>query len=292
MIGNKKGRGRIEFDNGDEYYGDIVNGEAHGHGTYTYSDGNVYVGEWEYDKMNGLGTIYFADGGVYQGAWKDGKAHGYGSATWPDGTVYEGQWKSNKKHGSGTLTSVDGSVYEGGWENGKKNGNGTYTHANGDVYEGEWKLGKMHGNFTFKASGDVYKQVYEDGNRVANTPCATLSNCPPTKRARTGEVSDVVLLDNDHKECGICLTAFSTKLNSDIEEVKRHLPVLSKCDHCYCHGCVLAQQEALAEQNSGEIPEHIPCMKCRKVGAFCPSRPRYHKFLIDLLEQSIPVVEG
>ena len=51
------------------------------------------------------------------------------------------------------------------------------------------------------------------------------------------------------------------------------------------------QQKALAEENRGVVPEKIPCMKCRAADAFCPSQPKYDKRLVELLKQSIPVIE-
>lgn len=48
----------------------------------------------------------------------------------------------------------------------------------------------------------------------------------------------------------------------------------------------LKQQAAIAEENDGKVPKWIPCMVCRRKTAFCPSEPKYHRMLIDILKQA------
>ena len=78
-------------------------------------------------------------------------------------------------------------------------------------------------------------------------------------------------------------------MNNKDDKIKKHLPVISasskSCDHCFCHGCILKQQASIAEE-SGRIPKWIPCMICRTKTAFCPSEPKYHRVLIDILKQA------
>ena len=112
------------------------------------------------------------------------------------------------------------------------------------------------------------------------------------KKKDTGEKKDVVVLTDEHKTCVICFEAFTTDTNSTDETVRRHLPVLSKkCDHWYCHGCILDSQAAKARGNNGEVPRRIQCLgSCTTKNAFCPSEPNYHRMLIGLLESSAPIV--
>ncbi|KAL7544055.1 hypothetical protein ACHAXR_013494 [Thalassiosira sp. AJA248-18] len=297
MIGTKQvarvisGRCKIEFADGEIYEGEIENGKAHGNGKFTFDDGEVYDGDWVEDKRHGHGKVTYANGSVYEGQWKNGKKQGKGIFTFADGGVYEGEWKDGKIHGKGQITFADGNVYDGEWKNHHSHGKGTLTYINRDVYDGEWKDGKRHGPGTMKeANGDVYKQVYNNDILSSSKRLATLMNCPRSQRSRTGETSKVVVLNKEHTECGICFTDFSTNTDTSDEGIKRHLPVLSTCNHCYCLGCVLDQQVALSEEGGGTVPECIPCMKCREIDAFRPSEPKYDRRLIDLLENHIPAI--
>jgi len=96
-------------------------------------------------------------------------------------------------------------------------------------------------------------------------------------------------LGQEHTSCGICLSKYSTDTKSKDNNIIKHLPVLSasskSCDHCFCHGCILKQQASIAEE-SGRIPKWIPCMICRTKTAFCPSEPKYHRVLIDILREA------
>ena len=96
-------------------------------------------------------------------------------------------------------------------------------------------------------------------------------------------------LGDEHVKCEICLTKYSTDVNSRSENVSKHLPVLSSsksCDHWFCHGCILKEQVRIADDHNGKVPKWIPCMICRAKTAFCPSEPKYHRMLIGLLEQT------
>ncbi len=43
--------------------------------------------------------------------------------------------------------------------------------------------------------------------------------------------------------------------------------------------------------NNGDVPEWITCLgSCTTENAFCPSKPKYHRLLINLLGNSIPVI--
>ena len=79
-------------------------------------------------------------------------------------------------------------------------------------------------------------------------------------------------------------------MNNKDDNIKKHLPVLSAsskaCDHYFCQDCILKQQALIAEENDGKIPRWIPCMICRTKTAFCPSEPKYHRMLIDILKQA------
>lgn len=97
-------------------------------------------------------------------------------------------------------------------------------------------------------------------------------------------------LGYEHTHCSItCHSKFSTDTDSKDENIRKHLPVLSSsktCDHYFCHGCILRRQAAIAEENNGRVPKWIPCMVCNTKTAFCPSEPKYHRLLIDIIKQA------
>ncbi|KAL7544051.1 hypothetical protein ACHAXR_013490 [Thalassiosira sp. AJA248-18] len=237
--------------------------------------------------VSGWGKIKFADGANYVGEIENGKAHGKGKYTNANGNEYDGEWVEDKRHGTGKQTFADGAVYEGEFKDHKQHGKGKMTYTNGNVYDGEWKAGKKHGPVTMaKANGDVYKQVYDNGKLESNNKRrANPINGPPSQRPPTSETADsVVKLTEDFTVCFICTDEFTTDTNSADDDIQKHLPVLGTCDHCFCHGCVLKQQMAHAEENHGRVPKRIKCMECRREAAFDPSEPKHHKWLINLLE--------
>ena len=127
-----------------------------------------------------------------------------------------------------------------------------------------------------------------------DTEIASLTTvCPSAKRQRTDQYQPKLLtvqLSQEYTTCSICLSKYSTDINNKDDNVKKHLPVISasskSCDHCFCHGCILKQQAAIAEENDGKVPKWIPCMVCRTKTAFCPSEPKYHRVLIDILREA------
>jgi hypothetical protein len=105
----------IEFEGGETYQGQMINGMKCGSGVYRWSDGSKYKVQWYNDTEYGYGTKNYANGDRYQGEWKDGFFHGQGIYTWNDGTVFEGSWQNHLKHGYGIKTYKNGSVQRGFW---------------------------------------------------------------------------------------------------------------------------------------------------------------------------------
>ena len=64
----------------------------HGSGKMTYDNGAVYLGELAYDLLDGDGEYTFPDKTVYLGQFKEGLQHGYGCLA-PEGQPEEfGFW--------------------------------------------------------------------------------------------------------------------------------------------------------------------------------------------------------
>ena len=129
---------RVEYDGGDVYEGEILNGKRHGHGTYTWADGDTYEGDWKDGKRCGRGKL------IQYGKSPTGETYMKYS--------YDGEWLDSKEHGHGIC--VEGDF---GWEKMDK------------VFEGEWVDGKRQGRFVWyltNSKGGRYIDFYEDGKLV------------------------------------------------------------------------------------------------------------------------------
>ncbi|KAL9186390.1 hypothetical protein ACHAXT_005628 [Thalassiosira profunda] len=294
---DRHGKGNYTHFNGATYEGEWKLGLIHGKGTYKWICGRVYEGEWKEGKRHGKGTFTYCDGEVYEGDWKNDNRHGKGRHMYVGGHIYEGDYRDGQLHGTGVLKHADGWSYAGEYQNGFMHGRGTHTNAKGSVYEGEYRDDKKHGYGTFKTGGIEFKRRYKDGKLVSSKRVATLISGslvdgPPSQRPRIDrDVEQMFLLTEEDTQCEICLEEFASDRNAEDESIRKRLPVLSKtCDHFFCHGCILKQQQSLAnKKKNGPPPQWIKCMKCRKENAFCPGEPWYDRRLINMLNECIPV---
>ena len=129
---------RVEYDGGDVYEGEILNGKRHGHGTYTWADGDTYEGDWKDGKRCGRGKL------IQYGKSPTGEKYMKYS--------YDGEWLDSREHGHGICVEGDFGMYK-----------------NDKVYEGEWVNGKRQGRFVWyltNSNGGRYINFYEDGNLI------------------------------------------------------------------------------------------------------------------------------
>ena len=59
------------YENGDKYVGQLINGKRQGKGTMTYADQTSYEGEWYNNLKNGQGVQTFISGDKYEGNFKN-----------------------------------------------------------------------------------------------------------------------------------------------------------------------------------------------------------------------------
>ena len=90
-------------------------GMPHGQGRMAYDEGEeqfarVYNGDWHHGCWHGYGSVVFSNGDTYEGEFEFNRRHGTGVYRWNDGRVYYGQFSENKHHGRGKLTWLDGTV--------------------------------------------------------------------------------------------------------------------------------------------------------------------------------------
>lgn len=144
-VDSKVTRKVIEFENGDTYDGDVLDGEMTGKGRYTYSNGDIYEGDFVSGKRCGKGKYLWFSGSCasYEGDYSDDKRSGKGRLEFANGDSYEGEFCGDEMTGSGTYVWSDGSKYQGSFTDGKITGSGKYTASDGTVYEGEFLEGKI-----------------------------------------------------------------------------------------------------------------------------------------------------
>ena len=179
---------RFEYDGGDVYEGETVNGLRHGKGKYTWASGTVYEGDWVKGKRCGFGITKSYrrkrhDGTLfveysYEGEWKDSKKNGHGV------------WKFSQEYADGIIKVYQS--YDGEWVNDKKHGHGKFsvlTH----VEEGEYIEGNAHGMFICyeadSASRKKYISWYDHGEKlVFLVPYdSSIKTLEDAKRAKAAE---------------------------------------------------------------------------------------------------------
>ena len=161
--GKPSGQGTFTWANGGRYVGQFKNGQRNGQGTSTFKDGSSYVGEFKDDKFNGQGTLTLKDVSRYVGGWKDGKRNGQGTST-SSTSIYVGEFKDDKYNGRGTLTLKGFSSYVGEFKDGESNGQGTLTVNDLFSYVGEFKDNKMNGRGTLtEKNGTRLVGLFKDG---------------------------------------------------------------------------------------------------------------------------------
>ncbi|KER20966.1 hypothetical protein T265_15199 [Opisthorchis viverrini] len=90
----------LQFKNGNQYEGNLMNGRLHGWGKFTWeASGITYTGQFVNSQISGNGRMEWPDGSYYEGGFLQGKRHGTGTYHHPSGITYRGEWLDGKKHG-------------------------------------------------------------------------------------------------------------------------------------------------------------------------------------------------
>ena len=85
--------GFLDFDNGDRYAGQLLEGKPHGQGAYLFANGERYIGDFLEGDYEGQGLFTFSDGSRYLGQWKESRFHGQGILYDREGKVKRnGKW--------------------------------------------------------------------------------------------------------------------------------------------------------------------------------------------------------
>lgn len=64
------GKGKLDYENGDKYFGGFKEGKKDGTGEFTYSQTrDRYDGDFRKDQRNGFGKMTYSNGDIYEGEW-------------------------------------------------------------------------------------------------------------------------------------------------------------------------------------------------------------------------------
>ena len=98
-----------------------------------YENGNKYIGQFVNGKREGYGIMYFSKGGKYEGHWKNGLAEGKGIEYYQNGDRFEGDYHEDEEHGQGIYYFKNGDRIMGDYINGNKVRKHVKLSANGEV---------------------------------------------------------------------------------------------------------------------------------------------------------------
>ena len=193
------GKGRITYNSGHIYEGDVSKNKPNGYGVIKSPNGDEYVGSF-FDGLKSAFGIFQGKEGIYKGYWSNGCAntrsiysaffwiiesikpfpqpvtlcyytgetlnglpHGKGKCILPNCDFYDGDWKEGKMHGKGKLfLRNENKTYEGDFLEGKIEGVGKIVH-NDVTYIGEVKDGLPDGNGTLILYGNCFKGTFNKG---------------------------------------------------------------------------------------------------------------------------------
>ena len=170
---NQKTNERINYNNGDYYIGELLNGQFHGKGKYYWHDGDWHDGDWLNGVKHGEGISFVAQ---YKrtdtGTYKDGKRSGSGKMVWANGNWYEGGWNENGMHGKGTnYVKSQQRTDIGDFVDHERNGRGVMKWDSGERYEGTWKdtvNGLCGEGRYYRANGSSERGRYVNGDWKSN----------------------------------------------------------------------------------------------------------------------------
>lgn len=119
VLGVQEGNGKMTYNNGESYEGQIKQNELHGFGTFRWNNGDLYSGNYQNNKRQGKGVLRYGTGDLYEGDFLNDMKTGYGVYKWKEGTYYKGNFVDGQLQGDGKFYNKKGYCMSGTFENGK-----------------------------------------------------------------------------------------------------------------------------------------------------------------------------
>lgn len=135
----------ITLPGGEQYRGEVRDGQPDGSGVITFADGRTLEGVFEGGRLRGEGEINWPDGARYRGPVRNGEPHGLGTWRGPEGARYTGEYVDGVRHGWGEYRAADRSRYVGGYASGRRSGQGTIIGEDGTLFRGGFRNDRMQG---------------------------------------------------------------------------------------------------------------------------------------------------
>ena len=88
--------GLVQWGNGDEYEGQLHEGQPHGKGVYRYQCGDVCRGDFHDGRSEGQVAYTYANGCHFDGRFVQDQEDGKGACRWADGLAFEGLFESGR----------------------------------------------------------------------------------------------------------------------------------------------------------------------------------------------------
>jgi hypothetical protein len=171
--GNREGKGKFIWNNGEVYEGDWKDGKKHGQGIWRSPKGDSYEGEWEKGRQHGKG-VHKHKSSTYTGEFMRSLKHGRGEESFSNGDNYKGLYELGKPHGKGRYDWNDGSYYEGDFRQGYREGKGMLHEHNGCSYKGSLvanlvkvPLGEISSTVLDKKSDPTAKSSKDNSKRAS-----------------------------------------------------------------------------------------------------------------------------
>ncbi|CAL6039463.1 2-isopropylmalate_synthase [Hexamita inflata] len=100
-----------------KYTGSFISGQRTGKGRMEWPDGDVYEGSFLNGVFDGEGTMKWGNKCVHSGLYQNGDKCGFGTFVHADKTVFEGNYQNNLRNGSGKFTFTNGNYFTGEFVN-------------------------------------------------------------------------------------------------------------------------------------------------------------------------------
>mmetsp|Transcript_13387 Transcript_13387/g.25192 ORF Transcript_13387/g.25192 Transcript_13387/m.25192 type:complete len:375 (-) Transcript_13387:1081-2205(-) len=177
----------VEYESGEVYVGEYVDGKRHGKGYQILNCRMDYEGSFKNDKRHGegkledpkqrtfegefaddwikTGKVTFPSKAVFDGSFKYLVPHGRGKFTHPSGISYEGSFEDGIPEDSRAVLAIRDATYVGPIKNGYAEGYGELKTSDGRYYKGSFVKGQLKGKGVFKAPKLFqYKGIFLNNN--------------------------------------------------------------------------------------------------------------------------------